>query len=680
MSLKSPAGSAGVKNRCVALDLGAASVRAVEIEWLSADRNPVSARIVRKGAAALPRGCWADIDTHRDGMSSAIREALASGGISAGAVVACMPRRLVTLRFVKMPNATPAQMRGMVTFEAQQHVLFPLDEVMLDYHVLPDPLGAGELRKGEELQTILLAATRKSFIANLLSVFDKAGLELQQLSISALALAEHLRDSLEPVIILDVEPGEMDVAAVADGRLIFTRSSSLDLHDTPTAGAERRLAEEVVRSFTAYQNEFRNRPLSHVYLAGASFGGLDPSQVESALSRVLDLPVTRWHSRLLPQNEEDLLPYATAIGMALQTSQNSIAPINLVPSERIERKANLQKTQRKQFALLAVVILFVVGVVYLQKALKEASIRDRDTRTANDQLKTVTDLLAVRQKSHDTISAFEKELELGLNRKHPAIDVLAALSSSLPGSVDIWLTQFTFERGGQLTLRGETKKASSATDMVLALQASGAFSEARLSYLGDAQDVPALGSSSTPKAAGSGRTTPVTRAAVPPLPGFNTNNASPPTSPSAAPGAKPGSAPGAIPSMAPGGGLPGAGGFPGGSFPGASMDGGGFPGGFTPPPPPPPGNPQIQPKIRYIPKSPSPIKAAKKTAKREGTGSDSTEVLTSFVITCRINPNAVTLLPPKGLKVKPFETKKKVDKKAPFPAASSDAGSTIEED
>ena len=664
MSQKSPAIKAGAKNRCVALDLGSASVRAVEIEWLSSDRNPVSARIVRKGAAGLPRGCWSDLDTHRDAMASSIREALASGGITASSVVACMPRRLVTLRFVKMPHATPEQMRNMVSFEAQQYVLFPLDEVVLDYHALQDPLGAGDTKTGDDLQTILLAATRKSMITSLLSIFDKAGLELQQLSISALALAEHLRDSLEPVIILDVEPGEMDVAVVADGRLMFTRASSLDLHDAPADGAERRLAEEVVRSFTAYQNEFRNRPISHVYLGGASFGGLDPAQVENTLSRVLELPVTRWHSRLLPQNEEDLLPYATAIGMALQTSPNSIAPINLVPNERIERKANLQKTRRRQFALLAAVVVCAVGFVYLQNTLKAANLRNRETLDANNSLKSVTDMLAIRQKSHDTVASFEKELEQGLSRKHPAIDVLAALSSSLPVSADIRLTQFTFDRGGELTLRGETKNASSATDMVLALQASGAFSEARLSYLGDAQDTPITADSSSSKTGGTAAAPSVAGGAtVPPLPGFNSKGSA------ATPGSVPAppQAPGRPPPMPPGG-------------PGGFGRGGGFPRGF-PPPPPPPGMANLPVKRGSIPRTGTPIRAAKKNVNGASKISDGSDVLTSFVITCRINPNASTLLPPNGLKSKNSVTSKhKEIKKAATPAASPDAAATIEED
>ena len=258
MASTSTARQAGTTH-CVAIDLGAMFVRVVEVEQSAGE-----SRIMRRGIAALPPHVWNDIATNRDGMANSIREAMASAGIAAKTVVACIPRHLVTVRFAQLPHALPAQLRGMIEFEAQQYILFPLHEVTLDYRVLTGA-GAGLSSPGQDdMQTVLLVAARKSLVGEIMKVFDKTGLELTQLSVSALALAEHGRDALEPTALINLEPGGLDVAVVAEGQLLFTRASALDIQNSLPDVAGRRLAEEVARSFTAYQNEFRQIGRAHV--------------------------------------------------------------------------------------------------------------------------------------------------------------------------------------------------------------------------------------------------------------------------------------------------------------------------------------------------------------------------------------------------------------------------------
>src|SRR5262249_31578815 len=153
--------------------LGATNVRVVEMEFVGNSEG----RIVRKGIWTLPSSAWNELPASIPVFVSAIREAMAAAGIAARSVVACMPRRLVTVRFARLPHAPPEQMRNMVGYEAQQYILFPLDEVVLDYHVVEELGGYGE-----EMQTVLLAAARRSLVTDLVAIFDKAGLELKQLT------------------------------------------------------------------------------------------------------------------------------------------------------------------------------------------------------------------------------------------------------------------------------------------------------------------------------------------------------------------------------------------------------------------------------------------------------------------------------------------------------------------
>ena len=485
---------ANAASSTIAVDLGATAVRVVEMDFDAAGH----AKLTRRGSAPVPPGLWNDLSSNREALSNAITQALASAGIAGRAVVACLPRRLVTMRFVRLPHAPPEAMRGMVEFEAQQYVLFPLDDVILDYHVVTTPMDTAGL-SADDMDTVLLAAARRSLIDDIMAVFDRAGLELLQLSVSALALAENARDSLEPTALIDVEPGELDVAVVADGQLLFTRASALDVAGVRPEVAERRQVEEVLRSFTSYQNEFRHRPLAHVYIGGESGTGTASEGLQRALTEMLEMAVTPIVPRGVAGGDGEARAWATAIGMTLQSRAGSIAPISLVPNERAMRKAIQARQRRQQLMALggaaAAVAACFIGWQAYGSAQKNAVL----TAAANKDLQAVTDKVKKLRTSHDKVQTIAAEVGSGLDRNHPSVDVLYALNAALPAAADIWLTQFQFERGGLLTLHGETKRALEATQLVLSLQKSGAFTDVRLTYVGDSQDnSPAMNPAPTP--------------------------------------------------------------------------------------------------------------------------------------------------------------------------------------
>jgi hypothetical protein len=407
-------------------------------------------------------------------------------------------------------------MKSMVTFEAQQYILFSLDEVVLDYHTLTGPLPGFGVTDGEDMETVLLVAARRSLVNELLAIFDKAGLELRQLSASALALSEHARDVLEPTALIDIQPGSMDVAVVSDGKLLFTRATALDLEGIDPEVAQRKLDEEVARSFTAYQNEFRNKVLSHVFLSGSSATIRDAGRLEKSLSGILEMPVSRLHNRLIPATDPEIIGFVTAIGMALQTQPNGLVPISLVPDERAERRARQARKLKQRLSFVGAAAVLVVAGMSAQSYVKLHTKEVQDTIAANKTLKASKDALAVVQKQHDKLASFDSELDKGLDRQHGTVDVVVALHSALPPTANLWLTQLSYDRSHNLiTMRGESKNSVAPTDLVIALQSCGAFRDVKLGYIGDAQETNLVAAPAAPKAAE--ETAP---ASIAPLPGF----------------------------------------------------------------------------------------------------------------------------------------------------------------
>jgi len=541
----------------VAVDLGPKFVRVVEVDRVGDDT-----RIARRGTAALPPGCWTDVTANRDAMAASIREALLAAGITARTVVACVPRRLVTVRFARLPHAAPEELRGAIELEAQDYILFPLSEVILDYHA-PANIGSGLTATQDDMQIVLLAAARRSLVAEVVSVFDKVGVELTRLSVSALALAEHVRASLEPTAVIALEPGSMDVSVVADGQLLFTRSSALDLHGISPDVSARRFSEEVARSFTAYQNEFRQKPLAHVYLCGSETVEAEGEWLDRALFEALEKPVEHLHSRLLPASDPEARSYAIAAGMALEGLGGALSDINLVPNERAEKKVQAQKARRNVLIGAAVFAGMTTGLFFFWSAVQAQEQKQKATVLANNALDDALKVEKPIQRAHDRIAIFDRVLTKSLDRDHPSVDVLVAINRCMPKSADIWLAQLNFDRGGLMTLRGDSKTSRAVTDLMINLQACGAFTDVKLSYIADSQE------QTTP--------TEVVQAAAPKpavttLPGLQPGTANPLA----------GAANGLVP-----GGQPGAPGMPNpygtaGAYPGAFTPGGYNPSGITP--------------------------------------------------------------------------------------------------
>lgn len=503
--------------QCVAVELGVSQVHAVEI-----DKSGGEVRIIHRGSGNLPPNAWANVPGNIEGIALAIREALSSAGVSSKAVVASLPRRLVTVRFARLPHAAPDQMRGMVEFEAQQHIPFPVNEVCLDYHVLTG-LGANLGIGGDDMQLTLLAAARKTLVADIVSCFDRAGVELKQLTVSSLALAELIRDAIEPTAVVSLNPGSLDVAVVASGQLLFTRASSIDLAASP-----QRFGEEVVRSFTAYKNENRQRPLSHIYLVGHGANRGEMESIEATLTEMLEIPVSRLQNRTLSSADPTVRTYATAVGTGLQALDGQMAGVNLVPRDRAERRAKQQSTIRNYLIAAATGAALIAGGVYLQGFLADREKRDRQTIVANSELKTAKEREKRTKADYDRISGLESVLAASMDRIHPSVDVLVALHRAMPSSSQIWLTQLSFDRATLLTIRGEAKDAESVTELLMNLQKAGCFTDVKLGYLGDAVDSDSgdfTAASNTPNDADDASNT---TSNVPALPGMQPNSSGQP--------------------------------------------------------------------------------------------------------------------------------------------------------
>jgi type IV pilus assembly protein PilM len=459
----------------VAIDIGTDSVHAVEVHF---EPEP---RIVKRGSANLPSPVWEELALHKDALTLAVKTAMASAGISATQVMTVIPRRMATLKYARLPHAEADQIRSMVEFEAQQYVPFPLEEVVIGHQVVSDDM--------DEMMTVMIVAARLSLVETLLSVFDKVGLEVSHISVSALALAEHARGAALPVALLEADGPELDLAVVNADKLLFSRAASLNGTRAISGTYGEQLTAEIARSLAAYQNEHRSAPVSRVLIAGPASNFSDFQQ---ALDGLLDIPVGPLTSPLLPASDPSSAAYAVASGIALQAGGGGISSINLVPPSREERKVAARKRTNSLVALLAVAVVAGAAIVFVKGLLDSQTQERKDAEAANRKLNIAKSAVSRTNGEYDRVRKSYEIVSGGMGRKKPMVDVVKAVSDALPRGGGVYLTQLSFERGATLTVHGNAATEVAATDLVIALQSSGAFRDVRLNYLGDSSvDLPA---------------------------------------------------------------------------------------------------------------------------------------------------------------------------------------------
>jgi type IV pilus assembly protein PilM len=123
----------------------------------------------------------------------------------------------VFTRFVKLPPLDDDNVEQLVTFEAQQHVPFPLDEVVWDYEILES---AGE-------KEVVIVAIKGEALDELNESVTSTGLATTEVDIAPMALYNAFRAAYpgvsEPVLLIDIGAKATDLLYI-EGKRFFTRS------------------------------------------------------------------------------------------------------------------------------------------------------------------------------------------------------------------------------------------------------------------------------------------------------------------------------------------------------------------------------------------------------------------------------------------------------------------------
>jgi type IV pilus assembly protein PilM len=188
----------------------------------------------------------------------------------------------VFTRFVKLPPVGEDKIDQIVTFEAQQNVPFPIDEVVWDYQLV----GSGADARME----VVLVAIKADLLDDINSTVEGAGLHTTVVDVAPMALFNAFRYNYSDLqgcsLVIDIGARTTNLIFV-EPRKLFSRSIPIG-GNTITAA----LAKDFNEPFHAAEE--RKKAIGFVSLGG---GYAEPSDLDvSRASKIIRNTMTRLHS------------------------------------------------------------------------------------------------------------------------------------------------------------------------------------------------------------------------------------------------------------------------------------------------------------------------------------------------------------------------------------------------
>jgi len=208
------------------VDISSTAVKALELS-----KHGSRYRVESYSAVPLPDGAIQDKQiTDVPAVAEAIANAVKSAKTSAKEVAVAVAGSAVITKVIQMPaGLSDDALEQQVLMDAEQHIPYPLEEVNLDFEIIP--------RKGQDVDEVdvLLAASRSDNVETRVQALKLAGLEPRIVDIEAYALENactQLRHQMpndgegRTVALVDIGASNTSFTMLHDNRAVYTRDQS----------------------------------------------------------------------------------------------------------------------------------------------------------------------------------------------------------------------------------------------------------------------------------------------------------------------------------------------------------------------------------------------------------------------------------------------------------------------
>lgn len=355
----------------------------------------------------------------------AVAELVSKLGLAKEKVSYAISGQSVFTRFVKLPSLDSDDIEQLVAFEAQQHVPFPINEVVWDWQLLNSEAGQ---------QEVVLVAIKADALDDINDCVKDADLATGLVDASPMALANafvyNYGDLTEPALMIDIGARTSNLIYI-DGNKVFTRTIAIGgatltsaiakEYNVPFIEAEsqkcsnglvaldtrhtsqlddltaalgscirtalNRMPAEIARTTNFFRSQHEGSAPKRVFIAG---GGANLPMISDFFQEKLRLPVEFFNplKRVSVGQGVDVDKVSIEahqlgeiIGLGLRSLDQSKLNIDLVPETVQSERDDAQKRPKLILAsgviMAACAAFCVTGILGKSKAIKEAGKQEK---------------------------------------------------------------------------------------------------------------------------------------------------------------------------------------------------------------------------------------------------------------------------------------------------------------
>lgn len=171
--------------RVLGIDIGPSSIKLMELS-----RSGQRYKVEAMGLEPLPPGTMEDRNpSDLDEVGAALKRALKASGSRLRKVAAAVPTSSVITRTIPMPaEFGEEEIEANIQLDASQYIPFPLEEIHLDFQIVP-----GSKKPGSGTQDVMLVASRQENVDLRRDALVDAGLKPLIMDVEAYALENTFR-------------------------------------------------------------------------------------------------------------------------------------------------------------------------------------------------------------------------------------------------------------------------------------------------------------------------------------------------------------------------------------------------------------------------------------------------------------------------------------------------------
>jgi Tfp pilus assembly protein PilN len=355
----------------------------------------------------------------------------------------------------------------MVELEASQTLPFPLEEAAWDFATGPGEDGS---------QALLLVAARRQLVEEQRRLVESTGLRLGALTVDVLGTAAVARAALpeetgfpgagEGAVVARLDAAGVTLCYLSGGRVAVSRTAALGAVNGWDAEALALEVRRTVAAGAAGTGVVGLPEVRRVWLTGA---GADAEFAEAVGLALRASGLTASQVALLPRDAvegAEELPRSVdlALGLALLGLRPAEGAVDL---GRGVRTVSMEAASRPGRRLPALVGAGAAALALALLLLGGPGPEERQLAAAAARAQAEVRQLATRR---GELEGRVRNLTGAVVPRHSYLDVLNEVSA-LAGA-EIWLTQFTYDRGRPITIRGAARSSSAVARVVERLRGS----------------------------------------------------------------------------------------------------------------------------------------------------------------------------------------------------------------